>query len=383
MSIRNKILKNITLHYRKQAQYFSNCKKHIAKTNLKLLKNVCIMTSCVIVALNCITPLILPNWKFTLAYALMPFAPLPFYVFAVLYKKKKVQKSPFTTSIIACLLFYIGLILYLIYISTFNINARFTSQIYISLAFMVVPAIFIIPQTLITLLLLASSTLFLFLSYQYKPITIFREDFFSIIATLLFSHGTAFFVWTLRLSENNTRQKLEYLSRIDSLTGILNKGTFEDECRSYFTLRKEQDSCALFIIDLDNFKSINDTFGHIIGDELLDSFGHNLLHVFRLHDVIGRIGGDEFCVLIKNSFSQELIQKKTSEIKQILKSMLKDSLNFTATCSIGVATHNNGFISYLDLLKKADMALYQAKNTGKDSCIIFKESSCYLINQVQ
>lgn len=376
MSIQKKLLKNIFIATSRRSQYFKNGRDRIAQSNLQLLKSASSMAFCLITVLDLLTPLILSGWKITASYIVMPFITVPFYLFSILYKKKNKNFYYITTA--ACLLFYAVLFAYVIYISAIHINTRATAQIYLSMIFIFAPVIFIIPQRVITFFLLLCSAVFLCISYQLKPLSVYILDQFSIIAAFLISHGTAFFVWSLRLSEDDMRRRLEYLSRIDRLTGILNKGTFEEESSTYLTMWKGNEECTFLIIDLDNFKKINDTYGHIIGDELLDGFGHNLLQLFRANDLIGRIGGDEFAVLIKNISSQDIIQRKAAEIKEVLTSILPQGLNFEITCSIGATIHAGKSTTYHDLFQKSDIALYQAKNNGKSSCIIYTTDNSFL-----
>jgi diguanylate cyclase (GGDEF)-like protein len=149
----------------------------------------------------------------------------------------------------------------------------------------------------------------------------------------------------------------------DLLTGLLNKVSFEREVRNYLNSRKDNGIGVLIIIDFDNFKRVNDNYGHLVGDEILQKFGKILASNFRVSDIVGRIGGDEFMVLMTGSVPDEIIDKKCSTIEWELQSAsVGDARGFS--CSMGVAVDRACF-RFEELYLFADDALYEAKERGK------------------
>ena len=149
----------------------------------------------------------------------------------------------------------------------------------------------------------------------------------------------------------------------DLLTGLLNKVSFEREVKAYLDGREEDGQGVLLIIDFDNFKRVNDNFGHLVGDEILKKFGQILKKNFRVSDIIGRIGGDEFMVLMTGFVPEEIIDIRCSTVERELKgSHIGEAGGFS--CSIGVAVDKARF-SFEELYLFADDALYQAKEKGK------------------
>jgi diguanylate cyclase (GGDEF)-like protein len=163
-------------------------------------------------------------------------------------------------------------------------------------------------------------------------------------------------------------KKLENLAKNDSLTGILNRGSFFDAARHLLILCKRQKSPASFILmDLDNFKMVNDTYGHFSGDKVLVHFAHTIHTFLRESDLFGRLGGEEFGIFLSdtgmdNAFHladklREAISQSTVEV---------DGKTITYTVSIGIESSelNDGSID--ELFKRADLKLYGAKEKGRD-----------------
>lgn len=164
----------------------------------------------------------------------------------------------------------------------------------------------------------------------------------------------------------------------DSLTELYNKGTAELKITSYLDSDTDKrNEGVLFIIDVDNFKSINDHLGHAKGDEVLCELSNRLNKLFRSDDVVGRIGGDEFIVYMKRSCDREVIEEKAHEICQNFNRKYTSSfgVSYGVSASVGIAlypTHGN---SFEDLYKMADIALYNSKNRGKNTYHIYEGES--------
>lgn len=147
----------------------------------------------------------------------------------------------------------------------------------------------------------------------------------------------------------------------DPLTGLYNIASFRELTSSYL---EQKTACGcLLIMDIDNFKNVNDTDGHPVGDLVLKAVAVILRSQFRSDDIIGRLGGDEFVVFMKNSYTKDQISKKCSQILEQLKEIQVGNTQ-TITISIGISIVT-GQLAYNDLYKQADNALYYAKHEGK------------------
>ncbi len=170
------------------------------------------------------------------------------------------------------------------------------------------------------------------------------------------------------------QKMLEERSKIDLLTECYNKISAEQLITE--RLQQESDSIhALFIVDIDNFKSINDNFGHFFGDEVLKEVAHNLKSSFRSQDIVARIGGDEFIVFVENTSDIEMLKSKAKKIMEAFdKRYSAADRDYSISGSVGIAMYPMSGERYDMLYKSADKALYQAKMLGKNQFVFYNES---------
>lgn len=168
-------------------------------------------------------------------------------------------------------------------------------------------------------------------------------------------------------SQVMTQEELKISATTDVLTGIYNRAAMESAIRRH--LSKEDSAGAFILLDIDNFKSVNDIFGHPEGDEVLKSVAKNLKDIFRANDIIGRIGGDEFCVFVCGRVTKDVVMNRAKEINQRCRHTYyqENKEPVSVSVSIGIALYLNGSTDYDTLYKQADIALYQTKQKGKDS----------------
>lgn len=166
--------------------------------------------------------------------------------------------------------------------------------------------------------------------------------------------------------QKRTQQDLIAKIEIDPLTKVYNRETAKQRIEKYLCDNKEQQNYALFMLDLDNFKIINDTFGHLYGDAVLSMTAGCIKSSVDEDDIVGRFGGDEFFVFITNS-DYDTVMEKARNINKTILSMRKNiSDDNDISCSIGVA-HGGEDDTYEKLFRMADIALYKSKNSGKNS----------------
>lgn len=166
----------------------------------------------------------------------------------------------------------------------------------------------------------------------------------------------------------------------DALTGLYNHTAARKQIEFLLETSDKEAKHAFLIIDLDNFKQINDTKGHLYGDAILTEFSKCLQSLFHSTDILGRVGGDEFVVFLKNIGDYSLVSKKAEEIKNIFKKEpFTETQNGSVSGSIGIALYPLNGIHYLQLYEKADKALYGAKRNGKN-CFVFYNDEIYYEN---
>lgn len=167
----------------------------------------------------------------------------------------------------------------------------------------------------------------------------------------------------------NLERALQRLATTDSLTGISNRRDFMDKALQAFQLaQRYQQTLALLMLDLDHFKSINDRHGHTAGDEALVSFAHMVKSLLRESDLFGRLGGEEFCIVMQSAQSQEA-KLLAQRIRDNLETLLFQDVagqDFRATVSIGITLNRADDKHVQKLIERADKALYQAKRDGRN-----------------
>lgn len=168
------------------------------------------------------------------------------------------------------------------------------------------------------------------------------------------------------VEHNRRRFEMAYKVNHDELTGLYNRKGYEQKKSEY-----NKEEAAVMVIDVDDFKDVNDNHGHDMGDKILMKVANALSTSFRSNDVICRMGGDEFIVIMMNisSARTDIIEERVQNLFSKLKE--EDGLP-EVTVSIGVAFNDDYDDNLDDLMKKADKALYEAKDRGKDTFAFYK-----------
>lgn len=168
---------------------------------------------------------------------------------------------------------------------------------------------------------------------------------------------------------HHMKKRIDFLENsvyTDPFTGLYSKKRFAELCRSVLESR-EDSKCIMMVIDLDYFKLVNDTHGHMAGDEVLLSFSQHLSSAVRKKDIVARFGGDEFVLLLLDVTGIEIGRQKAEEILR-----LQDN-DYGVTKSIGISMYPDMGKTYEELFQKADKALYQAKQKRNAYCVYGEE----------
>lgn len=193
----------------------------------------------------------------------------------------------------------------------------------------------------------------------------------AIILSVILSFGVS-------SSVDKTVTSLNRRARMDMLTGILNKRSFESMVDTIVKRASDGERYAFMLFDIDNFKGVNDNYGHASGDKILSGVGEVMRKTFRTDDLLGRVGGDEFCVFMNITGADkdhtDLIDKKCRELGTSINALKTDEISEgTVSASIGVAVYPENAKSFSELYKLADSALYSSKNKGKNTFTIYAE----------
>ena len=169
---------------------------------------------------------------------------------------------------------------------------------------------------------------------------------------------------------DSLRQKAER----DPLTGLYDKAAIQNLIEQHLEAVQSNEKCALLMIDIDDFKVVNNTMGHLFGDAVLSDLSASIQGETRSSDLVGRIGGDEFLVFLKNIPSAQTALQKSQRLLSAVQDLFREKKNKIAiSCSIGISlfpAHGHNFRS---LYQCADIALYQAKGKGKNTSCLYSE----------
>lgn len=174
--------------------------------------------------------------------------------------------------------------------------------------------------------------------------------------------------------------QLHYTAYHDSLTGLANRLLFQDRLvQSIKQAERAKKNIALFFLDLDRFKEVNDTYGHGLGDELLIEVTKLLRNTFRKEDTIARLGGDEFAVIVNNIEKKDIVEVVNKTISLIQDDITINGHNLNVTFSIGISMYPKDALTAELLLKHADTAMYRVKESGKNSYMFYDNEMTQLI----
>ena len=151
---------------------------------------------------------------------------------------------------------------------------------------------------------------------------------------------------------------------VDMVSGLLNRDATERFIKERLENMAQGETCALFIVDLDNFKQVNDILGHPAGDEAIRQAAEMLSSLFRANDIVGRLGGDEFAIFLQGDVTEALVLEKAASICEKVQLALGDEKTVNVTVSVGVHLAAKGQ-KFEGLYRSADLALYKAKKAGK------------------
>jgi diguanylate cyclase (GGDEF)-like protein len=155
----------------------------------------------------------------------------------------------------------------------------------------------------------------------------------------------------------------------DGLTGVWNRNVFQRIVKNYL-MENENNAGAFMMIDVDYFKSVNDTYGHLVGDEVLKSCADVMRSILRDSDVIGRQGGDEFAVFCKGIKDGPAAEKKAGQINEVLRKIVPEGGEKHITVSIGISLSPVHGTTFKQLYHNADAAMYKVKGRGKNGYLL-------------
>ncbi|MDD3238478.1 MAG: GGDEF domain-containing protein [Lachnospira sp.] len=202
--------------------------------------------------------------------------------------------------------------------------------------------------------------------------SIMNVDLMNAVVGFALSAVFIYYIRNLHLASMQATLLLKVEVQIDGLTGLLNKISTQASCQRYLEYNHPITNCVVIMLDIDDFKHINDTYGHQCGDIVLVQIGVVLKQIFRTQDIVGRIGGDEFLILMRDIENVTVAEDKAKQINVQVKNIFKEYGDEQISCSIGIVQNRNQNTTFMEMYQKADQALYQAKKDGKRQYVIYQ-----------
>ena len=242
------------------------------------------------------------------------------------------------------------------------------------IAFLLITPLFMIDKPyFMTLELIVASTVFLIWMHFVKEPEVWKMDLMNTIIFTIIGILIHVIVNSIRIKEFVLIRKINIQKDTDELTGLANKTALTRQINDFFETNTSGKG-LLFVLDIDYFKTINDKYGHDIGDKVLRELGMFLGQKVSKEEIVGRFGGDEFIIFFRNTndikFAEKIAHEIIDETIELIK-LPSDEVKFGV--SIGAATYEGKETNYSELFKKADIALYKTKADRKIHYAIYQE----------
>ncbi|MBR7019872.1 MAG: GGDEF domain-containing protein [Lachnospiraceae bacterium] len=218
----------------------------------------------------------------------------------------------------------------------------------------------------------AAATVFAVWMRSVKAYDVWMVDLINVIIFTIVGIFLGIIANAVRIREFVLTRKLNIQKDTDELTGLRNKSALTREINA-FLADSATNRGVMFVLDVDRFKSINDTFGHDVGDSVIEQIGGVLRKMFVSDEIVGRFGGDEFIIFLKNTNDRDV----AGRIAEAVCAGTSEQVSLPETgqkvrVSIGIALYGGVEISYTELFKKADTALYRAKSDPEHSIRVYE-----------
>lgn len=345
-----------------QNQYFKEFSNEIALRNLQLMKTVCYAGIAIFILYFSLTKIFFSSWSISALNLL----PVPIFIIFIFLINKQLNEKELNTKKADMITFsiYVFLLCVAIILSVFPYPD--VTSIYYHLIIVAYPVLFILPFYIHIVILPLSYIIFSVLVVCFKSPELVTHELFESFTALIFTFIVMVIMSQFRLQSDSLKSKYYQMSRLDGLTHLINKSSGTNTLKQYISQAKHDEHLAVLFIDLDNFKNINDTYGHLMGDKLLRAVADSLITHSRELDTVCRFGGDEFLLVFKDISDKSAVVEKVEEIQNLIKAISINPIN-EVTCSIGVCyIESVNDMTAEEIINNADKALYQAKQQGKN-----------------
>ncbi len=276
-------------------------------------------------------------------------------------------------SIVAQLVIYLSISVLFLFGCFITQNKPESNAVTFIVLLLITPMFMIDKPFFMTIELFAASTVFLVWMHGVKPHDVWVFDLMNVIPFTIVGCILNVIANSIRIREFVLTKEINEQKDTDELTGLKNKSALTGEINE-FLADGSKNKGIMFLLDADHFKSINDTYGHDVGDRVITQIGSFLGKRFTGEEVAGRFGGDEFIVFVKNTNDMETAHKIANEIVEgAAQSVELPDKDKKITVSIGISIYSGLEKNYSEIFKKADIALYQAKADPDNRFRVFEE----------
>ncbi len=345
--------------------FLTGAKAEIQRENLNMACFASCITTALLAVFLLVTPAIIPGWEPSVYhFAFLPVS-VVFTVLTLTYRH--FIPTPRYGTVIG-IAFACALCTCTILIDA--LSEPIAPGSFIPLVFATLPSLLVVRFAFSYGIIIFFDVLYCVLCVTFKNPYIAQYDVFQSIVSLAFSLSLAHLVMGYRINDWETRRQFEELSKRDTLSDIYNKRTLIEMAQAAIQAAGPAASCALVVIDLDDFKNVNDQRGHYAGDAVLRDMALLLKEHFRASDVLGRFGGDEFIALMLGSLPERVVNTKLLRLQHTFADATEASVGVRMTCSVGAVIAREQSVDFDSLFMQADNALYEAKRDEKGGIAI-------------
>ncbi len=348
----------------RKKEYFKAAAKDNAKNNIRSLQQGCTATIVLLVMFLVVTPFIINGWRPSIWHVLFLPVILAFRVVLALCGKKNEPSPRLATGL--CIAF--GIIVFTFIVLIDVLSDRNAPSSFMALLCVIFPSCFVLKTYISYGIVCSYEVIYIIGVLLFKnDIIIKQHDVFRALCALGFSFTLWHIVMSLRIQEYDRRVRYELMSSRDPLLpDLYNKLSCQQQISKHLAQNNPKVSAALIILDLDDFKLINDTYGHHKGDLVLQCVGDAMKSVFGSMGVVARFGGDEFMVFIPRAIGESELRERCLDTGRTIARESKEKLDVQVGCSVGALLIKDQKVEGFDaIFCQADAALYEAKRNGK------------------